>query len=426
MVKVYGEFYGCSANKADHEIMLGLLKKSGFKTVGSPKEADINLITTCAVKSPTVARMIFRSRELTKVNRPLIVAGCLSKIDKERKLVEKINPKASFIGPDAITDIVDVAYATLNGEKVLSLERLNEEKVSLPHLRTTPIIDIVEISSGCISNCSFCATKLARGDLHSYRPHAIREQIKDGIKDGCKEFWLASQDSSAYGRDIDTSLPELLESVTRLEGRFFIRVGMMNPLHFKKVEIRDLIEAFKNEKIYKFLHLCVQSGSNKVLKIMRRGYTVEGFISYVELFRKEIPELALATDIIVGHPGEEDVDFEKTIQLIEKIRPDIVNISKFGKRPGTHAEKMIEVPRTVVDERSRELSKLVRKISYERNKKWVGWKGKVLVNIKNNGTMIGSNYAYKPVLINGPVKLGEFLDIRITGAKRNLLIGECL
>ncbi|MBI2542627.1 MAG: tRNA (N(6)-L-threonylcarbamoyladenosine(37)-C(2))-methylthiotransferase [Candidatus Aenigmarchaeota archaeon] len=424
MVKVYGEFYGCSANKADYEIMIGLLKDAGMEIVDSPKNSDINLITTCAVKTPTVNRMIFRSNELTKFNKPLIVAGCLSKIEKERQLIEKINPKASFVGPDSITKIVDVAHATLNGEKVLSLERVYEEKVGLPHLKTNPIVDIVEINSGCLSSCTFCATKLARGNLYSYRPHSIREQIKQSIKEGVKEIWLTSQDSSAYGRDIGTNLPELLDSIIRIDGNFFVRVGMMNPLHFKKVEIKDLINAYKNEKVFKFLHLCVQSGSNKVLKIMKRGYTVEEFVYYVERFREEIPELTLMTDIITGHPGEDEEDHEQTVELIKEIKPDLTVLSKFGARPGTQAAKMGQTPQKVVNERSKELSKIIRHVSYERNKRWLRWEGKVLIDEKVEGAVVGRNYAYKPIVIKENLGLGSTVNVKISKVTRYALTGK--
>lgn len=424
MIKVYGEVYGCSANKADHEIMLGLLKNAGMEIVNSPAKADLNLITTCAVKTPTVGRMIFRSRELTKFNKPLIVAGCLSKVDKERQIIEKINPQASFVGPDTITRIADVALATLRGEKVLALERVYQEKVSLPHLRTNPVIDIVEINSGCLSKCAFCATKLARGNLYSYRPHTIREQIRQALKEGVKEIWLTSQDSSAYGRDIGTNLPELLESMTRTEGKFFVRVGMMNPLHFKKVEIKDLINVYKHEKIFKFLHLCVQSGSNKVLNIMRRGYTVEDFVSYVEQFREEIPEITLVTDIIVGHPGEDEEDFEQTVKLIKEIKPDGINLSKFGARPETLAAKMEQISRNIVNRRSSELSKIIRQVTYGQNKKWLDWKGEILVDEINNGFVTGRNCAYKPIVIREKLELGTIVNVKIKETKSNFLIGE--
>lgn len=424
MTKIYGEVYGCTANKADHEIMMGLLRNSGMEIVDSPEKSDINLITTCTVKSQTAARMVFKSRELTKHNKPLIVGGCLPKIEKERHMIERITPNASFIGPDSITKIVDVAHDALNGRKALVLDRVREDKANLPHIRTNPVIDIVEINSGCLSNCTFCGTKLARGNIYSYRPHLIREQIRQAVFGGCKEIWLTSQDSSAYGRDIGTNLVELLESITRIEGDFFVRVGMMNPLHFKKVEIKDLIRVFRDDKIFKFLHLCVQSGSNNVLKIMGRGYAVEDFIRYADEFRKEIPELTLMTDVIVGHPGETEDDFNQTIKLIEKLEPDIVNISRFGSRPGTAASKMKQLSTTVINRRSKKLSTIVRSISHEKNKKWLGWEGKVIITNSVGNVSIGSNYAYKPITIKGKIAWGSIVQVKIKEIKDNFIIGE--
>jgi MiaB-like tRNA modifying enzyme len=425
MPKIYSEVYGCSANRSDYEIMLGLLKSNGFELVDSANKSDINLLVTCTVKTPTANRMIFRIKELTKTNKPLVVAGCFAKA--ESKIVEKLNPNASLIGPNSIDKIVDVAYKTLSGRKSIEIDG-SVEKANLPHFRTNPIIDIVEINSGCTSFCSFCETKLARGNLRSYRPDKIRDQIKKAVAEGCKEIWITSQDTSAYGRDIGTNLPELLESITRIEGEFMVRVGMMNPLHFKKVEIEDLIQVYKNEKVFKFLHLCVQSGSNKVLKDMRRGYNVEDFIYYVEKFRKEIPELTLETDIIVGFPTETEEDFEETVKLIKEVRPDVVNISKYSPRPGTAAAKMKQLDPKIVNERSKIMYELTKKIALQNNKiKWLNWEGKVLIDEKGNreNTWMGRNYAYKPIVIESSEKLfGKFVNLKVVEVKSNYLIGN--
>jgi len=427
MPKIYSEVYGCSANRSDYEIMLGLLKSNGFELVDSANKSDINLLVTCTVKTPTANRMIFRIKELTKTNKPLVVAGCFAKAEPE--VVEKLNPNASLIGPNSIDKIVDVAYKTLSGRKSIEING-SVEKANLPHFRTNPIIDIVEINSGCTSFCSFCETKLARGNLRSYRPDKIRDQIKKAVSEGCKEIWITSQDTSAYGRDIGTNLPELLESITRIEGEFMVRVGMMNPLHFKKVEIEDLIQVYKNEKIFKFLHLCVQSGSNKVLKDMRRGYNVEDFIYYVEKFRKEIPEITLETDIIVGFPTETEEDFEETVKLIKEVRPDVVNISKYSPRPGTAAAKMKQLDPKIVNERSKIMYELTKKIALQNNKsKWLNWEGKVLIDEKGNreNTWMGRNYAYKPIVVESSENLfGKLVDLKVVEVKSNYLIGNLL
>ncbi len=423
MAKVYSEAYGCSANVADSEIMLGLLKQAGYEIVDSPEKANLNLLVTCAVKTPTVSRMIHKVKQLSKSNKPLIISGCLPKVNQERQVIERINPKASFLGPDAITKVVDVANSTLKGEKLVVLQRLKEGKAHLPHVRTNPVVDIVEINSGCLSNCIFCATKLARGDLFSYRPYLIREQIKQAIIEGCKEVWLTSQDSSAYGRDINTNLAELLESACKIDGKFFIRVGMMNPLHFKKIDLHQLIEAYKHEKVFKFLHLCLQSGSDKVLRIMRRGYTAKDFLFYVEEFRKEIPEITLLTDIIVGHPGEDEKDFKATLNVVKKVKPDLVNISKFGARPGTLAANMEQINPKIIDERSRILHHLVRRIGLRNNEKWLGWEGEIIIDEEVDNAIEGRNFAYKPIVIKEKINLGNFVGVKIIDAKPNYLVG---
>lgn len=425
MPKVYSEFYGCSANAQDAAIMLGLLKQAGYEKTENPGEADVNLITTCVVKTPTEHRMIHRIRELSKTNKPLIVAGCMA--NTETDVISKLNPAASLIGPNSIQKIVEVADATLRGERKIVLENLKQEKTALPHVRMNPIVDIVEISSGCLSHCTFCQTKLARGDLVSYRPNSIREQIKQALNEDCKEIWLTSQDSSAYGRDIGTNLADLIETVSKIDGKFFVRVGMMNPLHFKKVELQKVVHAFKHEKIFKFLHLCVQSGSNKVLQDMRRGYTAEDFISYVAEFRKEIPEITLETDIIVGFPTETEEDFGDTVDLLKIVKPDVVNVSKYGARPGTYsAKKLKQLPAKVVNERSKILHELVRKISRENNSKWIGWTGEAIVDEKINEGVIARNFSYKPIVIKENVSLGEFIHVKILDAKENFLLGKIL
>jgi MiaB-like tRNA modifying enzyme len=422
MPKVYSEVYGCSANVGDNQIMLGMLREAGYEIVDNPHDADVGLITTCAVKNPTVNRMIFRIKDISKLGKPLIVSGCLTKT--ERKVIENINSNASLVGPDSIHSIVDVAEKTLLGKKEIEVESRGKEKVSLPHVRTNPVVDIVEINSGCLSNCSFCATKLARGNLFSYRPHLVRKQIEQGLKEGCKEFWITSQDSSAYGRDIGTNLPDLIESISKIEGDFFVRVGMMNPLHFKKVEIEDLVQAYKSEKVFKFLHLCVQSGSNKVLQDMRRGYTVEDFLEYVKIFRKEIPGITIETDIIVGFPTETGEDFQETIDFVEEVRPSLVNVSRYSSRPKTSAAKMKPIDSKIVSSRSKIMHDLVRKISLEENKKWIGWQGKILVDEKVEGGVIGRNYAYKPVVIQENFELGENVAVKINRASTYFVGGE--
>jgi len=418
--RVYSEVYGCSANVADYEIALGLLKKNGFKLVNDASQSDLNIIFTCTVKTPTLNRMIHRIRELTKLNKPLIVAGCMPKTEKG--FIEKINPNTSMLGPNSIEKIVDVTHDTIEGNRVKFLEDLKKPKVCLPRVRRNPVIGIITISTGCLNTCSFCSVNIARGKLFSFPSGMIVEEVKQAINDGCKELYITSQDNSCYGRDIGTNLAELLGKICKINGKFFIRVGMMNPLHLRDV-LNDLICVYQNKKIFKFLHLPLQSGSNKILKRMNRGYTVKDFKDIIKNFVKDIPSLTLSTDVIVGFPGETKKDFQMTVDLIKDVKPDIVNISKFGARPGTEAIGMKQLPVNIINQRSKDLPSIVKKIQLKKNKKWVGWRGEVLIDEIKNGGIFGRNFAYKPILLKYG-KLGEFKKVEITNVSSTSLFSE--
>src|SRR5919112_1601421 len=190
------EGYGCSASFADMEMIAGQLKNNGFGIANNSDESDINLIVTCSVKDTTEHKMAHRIKNLSKNKKPIVVAGCLPSADK--KLVENLNPFASLMGPDSIERTIEIVNSTLNGQKIVSLQNSKVEKLNLPRFRINPTISIVEIASGCLSECSFCQTKLAKGDLQSYRIGKIIEQIKHDLKDGAKEIWLTSTDNGCY------------------------------------------------------------------------------------------------------------------------------------------------------------------------------------------------------------------------------------
>jgi MiaB-like tRNA modifying enzyme len=357
------------------------------------------------------------------------VAGCISKPFSNK--IEKINPRASIIGTEAISEIVNVVDKALNGERVKLLEG-SDVKASLPKLRENKNIAMVEISSGCLGTCSFCATRFARGKLRSYPPERIVNEIKHAVRDGCKEIWLTSQDNGCYGLDIGTNLAELLEMITSsVKGKYFIRVGMMNP-HFVKHILDELIEAYRSRRIYKFIHVPVQSGSDKVLKIMKRQHNVADFFHVVNEFRKVFPSISVWTDVIVGHPGEEEEDFMQTISLLKHVKPDFINVSRFSSHGITEASKMLQPPSQVKKERSRVMTKLMRQLSYEKNGEWLGWKGIALVTEydDNKKNWIGHNYAYKQVIIKDENKeldlYGKFVKVKIIGYGHAHLEGKIL
>ena len=275
MAKIWVESYGCSASFADSEMISGLIVNGGHSLAKNSSESDLNLVVTCSVKDATVNKMISRIKKLRI--KPLVVAGCLPK--SEMKTVEKFSNKASLMGPNSLGKTLNVINTTLSGGRSVELEDSDLSKLGLPKIRLNPTVGIVEIASGCMSDCTFCETKLSKGDLRSYRIGDIVRQVRTELKEGCKEIWLTSTDNGCYGFDIKSDLPTLIESVSEIPNEFKIRVGMMNPMYMPK--IRDgLLKSFQNSKVFKFLHVPVQSGSDKVLNDMKRGHTAKTFQRY--------------------------------------------------------------------------------------------------------------------------------------------------
>jgi MiaB/RimO family radical SAM methylthiotransferase len=249
--------------------------------------------------------------------------------------------------------------------------------------------------------------------------------VQRDVSCGVKEFWLTSQDTACYGKDLGASLPELLQNVCSVEGQFFVRLGMMNPDHVLGM-LDELVEAYAEKKVFKFLHLPVQSGDDSVLKLMNRRYSVDEFKQVVSVFRKKMPKLTLSTDVICGFPGETKEAFDNTLKLVEEVEPDVVNVSKFFARPKTPAERLVPLAPTELNRRSRVLSELCKRVSFEKNKLWVGWQGTVLFDERGKeGSFMGRNFAYKPVVVKSIDSLiGKFVDVRVVRAFSTYLEAE--
>jgi MiaB-like tRNA modifying enzyme len=421
--KVWIEVYGCAASKADSEMIAGQLKSYGYELAPNEEDSSLNLIVTCSVKDATEHKMLHRIGKLTNSKKPTVIAGCLPKADKDR--VENFFPSASLLGPHSIEKTIDVVGSALSGKKMVTLEDSIFEKLNLPRVRLNPVVGIVQIASGCMSECTFCQTKLAKGSIRSYPIGQIMRQIQDDIKEGCKEIWLTSTDNGCYGKDFGSNIVELLRYCCSMNSDFKIRVGMMNPMHLSSI-IRDLVEVYcQNEKIFKFLHVPVQSGSDSILRKMKRGHSVKTYQDLVRTFRSRIPEITIATDVIVGFPSETDDDFAKTLRLINDTRPDVVNLSKYSARPNTPAANLKQIRSDVIKTRTDELHSLVKEISRSRNSMWIGWQGDVILDESNDNSIVGRNYAYKSVVVSpnalskpthiaaGQYSLGTKLNARI-------------
>ena len=416
--------YGCSVNKAEGEAMAGVLIKNGFELVKSEDEADIVVVNTCGVKTPTENKILNRLSTIEK-SKKIIVTGCLPKIIGVEKIVG-VREVDGILGPAVGEEIIEAVKKVLEGIKYIDLNGGNFSNL-LPCFRENKVIGKIVISQGCKGACSYCATRFARGMLKSYSIDEIVSAIMMRINEGAKEIWLSSQDNSIYGLDRGNNIVELLEKISQINRLFLVRIGMMNPLGILK-HIDDLIGILKREKFFKFVHIPLQSGSNKVLKDMNRGYSIEDFMEIISRIRKDIPNVSIETDIIVGYPTESDEDFEETLRVISEIKPDFLNISKFYPRPNTPAFKLPKLSTQKISERSRKLSEISSKIKEERNRIWIGWEGLVIIDEIGTvpGSFIARNIYYKPVVIKQPVKLGSFAIVRVTSCKPNFLIGEVI
>ena len=419
MAKIFVEAYGCSASFADSEMISGLIVNGGHTIAKDSSESDLNIVVTCSVKNSTANKMMHRIQSLK--SKPLVVAGCLPKAEKST--VEKIAEKASLLGPNSLGKTLQVIDSILRGIRHVALEDSDLSKIGLPKVRLNPVVGIVEISSGCMSECTFCQTKLAKGDLTSYRIGDIVRQVEIEISEGCKEIWLTSTDNGCYGFDIDTDLPTLVKAVSEIPQDFMIRVGMMNPMYMPRIK-EELIKSYDSDKVYKFLHIPVQSGSDKVLNDMKRGHTVQTVREVIKKAKERFTNFTISTDVIVGFPSETKKDFEKTVELINEIRPDMVNLSKYSARPGTEAAEWDQIEASEVKSRSKVIFDLINKISLENNQKWIGWKGKVLFDEETNEGIKGRNFAYKPVVVKEEIKIGQTRTVEIVNATTRSILGK--
>jgi MiaB-like tRNA modifying enzyme len=424
-LQVFVRNFGCSANTADSEVLAGCLAQAGFQLAASEAEADVLIYNTCAVKGPTENRIIDALKRTPK-DKKLIVAGCLPMISFERLMRE-----ARFdgvVGPAVGKGIVDVVARVLDDEKVVELGGLDAKpKLDLPRVKSNPVVSIIPVNYGCLGSCAYCCVVFARGHLRSYSIKEVTERVQSDFAAGAKEFWITAQDTACYGRDLGSNLAELLEALGGLAGDFKARVGMMTPNMVTHMQAK-LIGAFRSDKVFKFLHLPVQSGDDETLKRMRRFYTTKQFKGIVDAFRAEFPDLTLATDVIVGFPGETAASFENTLKLLEEVKPDVTNVSKFFARPKTKAAEIKEdlVELGEIKRRSTVAAQLAKQVSFEQNQRWVGWVGEVLVDEKGKveGSWVGRNFAYKPVAIKSTDNLlGKTVKIKVVEASTTYLKG---
>jgi threonylcarbamoyladenosine tRNA methylthiotransferase CDKAL1 len=411
-VRFFVETYGCTMNQGESEDLALDLLSLGHQRVESEDDADLFLINTCVVIKATETKILRRLRQLNQTGKPLVIAGCLPSVSDE--LLSKEFPQSLHLAPSQYLGFKDMVRA-----------RFGQGESPLLEFQLHNVIGILPISQGCLGNCSYCLTKKARGNLSSYGKESIVRRMRALVKGGSKEIQMTAQDTGCYGLDIGSNLGEILDMVQAIDGDFMVRVGMMNPDSLGMV-MEDIRRAWSGPKVYKFLHLPVQSGSDRVLEAMKRGYVVRTFEDQVRSFRSIYPRMSLSTDIITGFPGETDDDHRASVELIERIRPSIINVTRFSPRPGTPAAKArSQVPGWVSKERSREMTELRFRLSTEFYHQFLGEDLAILLIEKGKGdSLVGRSMEYAPVAI--PAKghdLGEWVRVRVVGAASTHLLG---
>lgn len=369
---------------------------------------DAIYLNVCTVKGNAGALKLLRTAFEMYPDVSLFITGCAPKDFREEAM--KVTDKVVFT---SLKEIVT----------------LEQGEATPGTLRESPLVGIVNIEEGCLDACAFCSTHLVKGRLKSYAPEGIVEQVKRLVADGCTEIQLTGQDCACYGFDIGTNLATLVQNIlVHVPGNYKMRLGMGNPRHVCGYA-GALLECFQDNRVYKFMHVPVQSGSDRILKAMNRRHTASEFRRLASEFNKRFPLATLSTDLIVGYPGETESDFRETLRLLEETRPTVCNITRFVARPGTAAARMeadagLRIPDSVKHERSAILAEAFQKIARENNALWVGKACDVVVEKPGHraGTSIARNEAYRPVALVGDIPAGTKLQVRITDAEAFALV----
>ena len=413
-MKVFVEAYGCTQSYGEARLMQEALAGRGHTLARSEDEADAHVLVTCTVIEATERKMVRRMQALAAHGKPLVVAGCMAAAQRDR--VRAVVPNAKLLPPRRWPEIVGL----LDGGTVCGERAADVETTSFGWHDA-----IIPIAQGCAGRCTYCITRVARGFVLSYPAEELVARVRRHVANGAREIKLTGQDTAAYGRDTGASLGSLLRALDAIEGEFRVRVGMADPLTVLPI-LDDLVDAYASEKVFKFLHLPVQSGDDDVLARMRRDYTVSDFESIVAAFRAAFPELTLSTDVIVGFPGETEDAFEATLDLVRRVRPDIVNVTRFSARPGTPAASYPgQVVGWRVKQRSRRLTSLRFALAREAHQRFVGEEVDVLVTEPGKGdTFLARTPEYRQVVLHEPAALGTFARVRIDAARATDLFGH--
>eukprot|EP00038_Savillea_parva_P001826 m.107693 g.107693 ORF g.107693 m.107693 type:complete len:656 (-) comp10632_c2_seq2:77-2044(-) len=427
---VHVKTWGCGHNNSDGEYMKGLLDEFGYTVADNEDEADLWVLNSCAVKAPSEDTFNNAVASAEKAGKKVVLAGCVPQGAPKGR----VTSGHSIVGVQQIDRVVEVVEETLKGGvvRLLQTRRRGKEKtggprLDLPKIRRNPLVEVVPISTGCLNQCTYCKTKHARGELGSYMPEDIVERVRSVLDEGVVEIWITSEDTGAYGRDIGTSLPELLSQILAVMPHHTrLRLGMTNPPYILE-HLDAIAKLLQHPCMYCYLHVPVQAGSDEILFAMKREYTQADFCRVVDSVQAVNPEVTIATDIIAGFPGETEADFDETMELCRRYEFPCLYINQFFPRPGTPAASMERVDPQLVKQRTKKLSELFRSYLPHQGKEGRRYLVLCAEESTDKKWYVAHNKSYDQILVpKRPELMGRTFEVEITEVGKFHMMGRVI
>ncbi|MEB2354441.1 MAG: tRNA (N6-isopentenyl adenosine(37)-C2)-methylthiotransferase MiaB [Ignavibacteriales bacterium] len=430
---VYIETYGCQMNVADTEIVLGILKKQGYKVTDKPENADVVLLNTCSVRDNAEQRIYGRIGNLKtlKYSKPGLVLGILGCMAERLKkdLIENKKVVDLVVGPDEYRRLPEYIDTAFNGDKGIGVKLSRTETYDdIEPYREDGLSAWISVMRGCDKFCTFCVVPFTRGRERSRSLTSIITELEDLSKRGFKDVSLLGQNVNSY-LDDKNDFADLLAAAAKVDPAMRIRFTTSHPQDISD-KLLNTIAEYPN--LCSYIHLPVQSGSNRILELMNRTYTVEHYLNIIEKAKKIIPGVSFSTDIISGFPTETWEDHLATIEVIKKVRYDGAYMFKYSPREGTKAYRMNDdVPEDVKSKRLQEIIDVQQQISYEKNQELIGKEEIILIegfSKKSDEFFSGRTDTNKVVIvpINEKIKVGQYIKVCINKATSGTLFGNYL
>lgn len=430
----YIETYGCQMNVADSELVVSIMLEAGYKLTEDFNKADIVFINTCAIREKAEKRVLNRLKvfgflKKSKPNLKIGILGCVAERLKE-KLLEEEKSVDIVAGPDSYRSLPKLLEDVRDGSSAINVQLSKEETyadISPVRKSINKVSAFISITRGCDNMCAFCVVPFVRGRERSRKPETIIKEMKEVIYEGFNEVTLLGQNVDKYNwNNGELNFAGLLEKVALIDDKVRIRFATSYPQDFTD-EVLNVMAKHKN--ICKYIHLPVQSGSNRILEKMRRGYTREWYIERVNAIRKILPDCSISTDLITGFCSETEDEHNDTLSLMREVKFDYAYMFKYSERPGTYAERKYEndIPEDIKGKRLDEIIKLQNKISLESNKRDLHKTFEVLIegeSKKSPNRYFGRNSQNKVIVFpKRGTKIGTVVNVLVTDCTSATLLG---